>query len=68
MTCELTEAELIIRARCGECWAEPGWPCDRTVFTGGWITVGRSRFHQLRVERADRKLGGLLAAVLGELT
>lgn len=66
MTCELTEAEIIIRAHCGECWARPGAECDRSVFTGGWVTVAGGRFHQLRVERADRKLGGILAAVLGE--
>lgn len=69
MTCELTEAEIVIMARCGQCWAEPGEPCDRAVFTGEWVRVRGGRFHALRIERVDRKLPGWRrAAVLGELS
>jgi hypothetical protein len=66
MTCELTEADVIIRANCGECWAQPGKPCNRAVFTGEWVTVSGGRFHVSRVERIDRKLPGWRAAVCGE--
>ena len=48
----LTYAEIVLMAWCGECWARPGTMCPGGVF------------HQLRVDRAERKAGELLAAAI----
>jgi hypothetical protein len=62
----LTEAEVIRWARCGQCWADHGRDCDPSV-PGGWTRVGQDCFHPLRLTRAERRAGLVLAAIRGEL-
>jgi hypothetical protein len=63
----LTEAEIIMKADCGQCWPGAGQPCDPAV-AGGWVRFGEACFHPARVARAERKAGLVLAAVRGELS
>jgi hypothetical protein len=62
----LTEADIIRKATCGQCWVRSGQPCDPAV-PGGWARYGEECFHPLRVSRAETRAGLLLAAVRGKL-
>lgn len=57
--------ELILMARCGACWADPGEKCLPTASPFGRVTVSEQWFHVMRLRRAHRK-GLLRSAVVSE--